>query len=272
MNRFRRLFLLLLGVGAASILIVSPASAQETVSKIPFTPGLSFEYFSRTVSWDPDPTTNEDRYSSRLPSLLGLLHLDYQIRKGSLVGVLFGYSLTDFEGLVFRQIPISVRYQAGSIGGFLVGADLGQDLIRSGYFEMKAIAQFVIYFGSTKNLEITNLNTGGTLDAKPDYWLRAQIGPVLSYKGFEYFSPFLRVTYDKVWGKFSVIETIGDLKGSEEKKISSKSIIGFTLGTKYESSPNFSLKAEGTLLPFKKGTNLGWGFDYGGALHAIFSF
>jgi hypothetical protein len=235
-------------------------------------PGLSFEYFSRTVSWDPDPTTNEDRYSSRLQSLLGLLHLDYEIRKGSLVGVLFGYSLTDFEGLVFRQIPFSVRYPAGRIGGFLVGADLGQNLITSGYFEMKAMAQFVIYFGSTKKLEVTTLNVDGTLDAKPDDWMRAQIGPVLSYRGFEYFSPFLSVTYDKLWGKFTVTETIGDLTGSEEKKVSSKSTVGISLGTMFEASPKFSLKAEATVMPYKKGANQGWGLDYGGSLRATISF
>jgi len=272
MNRFRRRFLLLLSVGAASFLIVSPAPSQQAVSKIPISPGLSFEYFSRTVSWDPDPATKEDRYSSRLQSLLGLLHLDYEIRNGSLVGVLFGYSLADFNGLIFRQLPFSIDYQAGSIGGVLVGADLGQDLISSGYVEIKAMAQFVIYLGSTKNLEVTTLNAEGSLAAKPDDWMRVQIGPVASYRGFEYFSPFLSVAYNKLWGKFTMTETIGDLKGSEEKKVSSKSIIGISLGTKFEPSPNFSLKAEGTLLPFKKGTNQGWGFDWGGALHATFSF
>jgi hypothetical protein len=235
-------------------------------------PGLSLEYFSRTISWDPDPATNEDRYSSPMNSLLGLLHLDYEIQKGSLVGVLFGYSLTDFNGLVFRQLPFSVDYQAGGIGGFLVGADIDQNLITSGNFEMKAIAQFVIYLGSTKNLQVTTLNAEGKLDAKPDDWMRAQIGPVFSYRGFEDFSPFLSVTYNKVWGKFTMTETIGDLKGSEEKKISSKSIVGVSLGTKYEASPKFSLKAEATLMPYKKGANQGWGLDYGGSLQATFSF
>jgi hypothetical protein len=263
---------MLLCLGAAFLLIIRPAFSQEAVPKIRMSPGLSFEYFSRTVSWDPDPTTKEDKYSSRLRSLLGLLHLDYEIQKGSLVGVLFGYSLTNFNGLVFRQIPFSVDYQAGGIGGFLVGADIDQNLFTSGYFEMKGMAQFVIYLGSTKNLQVTTLNTEGKLDAKPDDWMRAQIGPVLSYRGFEDLSPFLSVTYNKLWGKFTMTETIGDLKGSEEKKISSKSIVGISLGTKYESSPNFSLRVEAILLPFKKGTNQGWGFDYGGSLQASFSF
>jgi hypothetical protein len=272
MNRFRWIYPKLLCLGTAFLLIIRPAFSQEAAPKMRMAPGFSFEYFSRTVSWDPDPATNEDRYSSPIRSLLGLLHLDYEIQKGSLVGVLFGYSLTNFNGLVFRQIPFSVDYQAGGIGGFLVGADIDQNLITSGYFEMKAIAQFVIYLGSTKNLQVTTLNADGKLDAKPDDWMRAQIGPVFSYRGFEDFSPFLSVTYNKLWGKFTMTETIGDLKGSEEKKISSKSIVGVSLGTKYESSPNFSLRAEGTLLPYKKGTNQGWGLDYGGSLQATFSF
>jgi hypothetical protein len=272
MNRFRNLWLMFLGLGAASLLIVSSGLSQEAAPKMRMVPGLSFEYFSRTLGWDPDPTTSEDRYSSPIRSLLGLLHLDYEIQKGSLVGVLFGYSLTNFNGLVFRQIPFSIDYQAGSIGGFLVGAEIDQKFITSGYFEMKAMAQFVIYLGSTKNLQVTTLNTDGKLNAKPDDWMRAQIGPVFSYLGFEDFSPFLSVTYNKLWGKFTMTETIGDLKGSEEKKISAKSMVGISLGTRYESSPNFSLRAEGTLLPFKKGINKGWGFDYGGSLYATFSF
>jgi len=272
MNRFRGISSMLLCLGAAAFLIVSPASAQEPVPKIRMAPGLSFEFFSRTVSWDPDPATNEDRYSSPMNGLLGLLHLDYEIRKGSLVGVLFGYSLSDFNGLVFRQLPISFDYQAGNIGGFLVGAGIDQNLISAGYFEMKGIAQFVISLGSTKNLQVTTLNTEGKLDAKPDDWMRAQIGPVFSYKGFEYFSPFLSFTYNKLWGKFTMTETIGDLTGSEEKKVSSKSIVGISLGTMFEASPKFSLKAEATLMPYKKGVNQGWGLDYGGSLRATISF
>jgi hypothetical protein len=272
MNRFRSIFPMLLCLGVASLLIVSPALSQEAGPKMRLAPGLSFEYFSRTVSWDPDPATNEDRYSSPMRSLLGLLHLDCKIQKGSQVGVLLGYGLSNFNGLVFRQLPFSIDYQAGNIGGFLVGADIDQNLITSGYFEMKAVAQFVIYLGSTKSFQVTTLNADGKLDAKPDDWMRVQIGPVFSYIGFEDFSPFLSVSYNKLWGKVTMAETIGDLKGSEEMKISSKSIVGISLGTRYEPSPSFSLRAEGTLLPFKKGANQGWGFDYGGSLHAVFSF
>jgi hypothetical protein len=263
---------MLLCLGAAFFLVVPSALSQEAVPKMRMVPGLSFEYFSRTVGWDPDPTTQKDRYSSQVRSLVGLLHLDFEIQKGSLFGVLFGYSLTNFNGLIFRQIPFSVDYQAGSIGGFLVGADIGQNLISAGYFEMKAMAQFVIYLGSIKNLQVTTLNADGKLEAKPDHWMRAQIGPVFSYRGFENFSPFLSVTYNKLWGKVSMTETVGDLKGAEEKKISSKSVVGISVGTKYESSPIFSLRAEGTFLPFKKGTSQGWGLDFGGSLCAAFSF
>jgi hypothetical protein len=272
MNRLHPTSLMMIGLLISGFFIPSPALAQEAGSKLHLSPGFSLEYFSRTISWDPDPKTKEDQYTSRLKALTGIFELGYELRKGSTVSLLAGYSLSDFNGLVFRQVPFSIDYEAGNIGGFLLGAEVHQGLIASGYFEMEALAQFVFYFGTTKNFEVTTLNTDGTLDAKPDYWMRAQIGPAFSYRGFEYFSPFLSVTFNKLWGKFSMTETIGDLTGTEEKKLSAKSVVGVSLGTVFETSSNFSLRAEGTLFPFHKGTGQGWGFDFGGSLKAVISF
>ncbi len=272
MNRIRCNGLILLCLGAAVLLFNAPAFSQDARPALRMNSGFSFEYFSRTVDWDVDASINDSRSESPMKVLLGLLHLDYEIQKGTLVGVLVGYGLTDLNGLIFRQLPFSIDYQAGNIGGFLTGAEIDQHLFASDYFEMKALAQFVIYFGSTKNLQVTSLNIEGHLKAKPDDWMRVQIGPVFSYRGFEYFSPFLSLSYNKLWGKFTMAETIGDLKGSEEKKITSKNAFSISLGTLFEASPSFSLKAEGAIMPYHKGSGQGWGFDYGGRLKAIFVF
>lgn len=272
MTRLGRMSLIILCLGVTILIVPSGAMSQETGARPRWLPGFGLEYFSRTISWDPDPDTHEDRYTSKLKALTGQFELGYEIRPGSTVSLLLGYSLSDWSGLIFRQVPFSLDYEAGGIGGFMGGAEIRQDLISFGYFEIKALAQFVMYFGMTKTYELTDLNTAGTVDARPDYWMRAQIGPVFSYRGFEYFSPFLSVSFNKLWGKFTMTETIGDLAGTEEKKISGKGVVGVALGTTFESSPNFRLTAEGTLIPFSKGANQGWGFDFGGSLKAVISF
>jgi hypothetical protein len=92
------------------------------------------------------------------------------------------------------------------------------------------------------------------------------------YRGFELFSPFIGVAYDRFWGTFTVNETIGDLAGTEAKSVSGKGAAALTLGTIYEPSPNFSLKVSGTAIPYNKGTGQGLGVDLGCTVRAVFSF
>jgi len=272
MTRLGRISLIILCAWGTALILPAGALSQEIGPKPRWLPGLGLEYFSRTISWDPDPDTNQDQYTSKLKALTGQFELGCEIRPGTTVSLLIGYSLSDLSGLIFRQLPISIDYEAGSIGGFEWGAGFDQSLITFGYFEIKALAQFVMYFGPAKNFEVTDLNVDGKLEAQPNYWMRAQVGPSLVYRGFEYFSPFLSVAFNKLWGKFTVTETVGDLAGTEEKKISGKSVIGIALGTTFESSPNFSLTAQGTLLPFSRGANQGLGLDVGATLKAVISF
>ncbi len=253
---------------AAVCLLVPAASwAQNDAAllNVHFRPGFGGEIFSRTVAWD------ENLRSSALVAYFGTFSLDAEVYRGVHAGLLVGYGATDGSGLVFRGLPFSLDYEGGGTNGFLLGAAFDGLFMRSGWWELSLAAQFLYSLGATRVVPLEQLNETGQFDIKGT-WMRVQAGPVFCYRGFELFSPFLSVAYDKLWGKFKVNETIQDLSGSEEKKITAKGTIAVSFGTIYEPSPSFAIKAMGTVIPFNKGSGQGLGFDLGGSLRAVFSF
>ncbi|MGB8951310.1 MAG: hypothetical protein WCC06_01400 [Candidatus Aminicenantales bacterium] len=249
-------------------LTAAPSRAQDQEEKMAVKSGFGFEIFSRTLSWD------EDKYTSRVLSYFGILDLKFELHRGLFLSALVGYSSSNFNGLTFRQLPFSVTFedQGGVVNGYLVGAEINQKVYEKlDSYEIGLLAQFVLYSGIKKSWEITDLNEPGILEGKP-HWMRAMVGPVFCYKGYEYWSPYIFIHYNKLWGKFELTETIVDLVGTEEKKISGKSVLGLSIGTMYEPSSRFLIKGEVTLLPFDKGNNDGLGIDLGGMVKAIFTF
>jgi hypothetical protein len=264
MNRFRHKSIL--AVLAALALVPAGLQAQNDVpAGIHMKPGFNFEYLSRTLSWD------NDAYMSTLIMPTWYMSLDFEIVHGFTFGIIGGYTLSNFNGLVFRQLPFSLDYEAGAINGFVLGAQIQKSLAASGFWEITAEAQFLASLGTTKLFTIDQLNTSGQFDAKGT-WMHVQVGPTVIYRGFELFSPFIGAAYDKLWGTFTVNETIGNLTGSEAKSVSSKGAVAVNIGTIYEPSPNFSLRIAGTFVPYSKGTGQGLGLDLGGTLRAVFSF
>jgi hypothetical protein len=251
-----------------AVLALVPAGLRaqnDAPAGVHMKPGFNFEYLSRTLIWD------NDAYTSTLIMPTGYFSLDFEIVRGFTFGVLAGYTLSNFDGLVFRQLPFSLDYEAGANNGFVLGAQLQKSLATSGFWEITAEAQFLASLGSTQTFTIGQLNTSGTFDAKGT-WMHVQVGPTVIYRGFELFSPYVGVAYDKLWGAFTINETIGNLTGSEAKSIAGKGAVAVTLGTIYEPSPNFSLKVAGTLIPHSKATGQGLALDLGGTVRAVFSF
>jgi len=236
--------------------------AQDTETRTRLLPGLGAGYFARTISWD------EKARESKLKSVLAFARGELRINDGFAVGLFAGYSLTNPNGIIFRGLPFSLDYEAGSIGAILVGADLRKTLFQAGDFEFGATARYERSFASTSELEITSLNQAGTAKAMSS-WQRFLAGPFVRYLGYESFSPFLALTFDKLWGEFTMAETIGDLTGSETKPVSGKGIFGIVLGTDFEPIPGFRLSGELSAIPYTKLAG-GLDVDYGIALRAIF--
>jgi len=256
---------------AWTLLVPAPLRAQEPqdVAEAATWPvmklGLGLEYFSRTLSWD------DGLRSSPMTAAFGVARLDVELRKGFTLGACLGYGLSNFNGLVFRTLPFSLDYEAGSSGSFLAGIEAEADAFKIGDFEIGVLGRFVISLGGTKTLAITGLNTSGTADVKA-LWMRVQAGPVVRYTGYQDFTPYLALTYDRLWGTFTATETVQDLSGTEDKKIVGAGSIGAAFGVVYEPFANLSLRGEVGAIPYKKISGSGLGFDLGGSLKAVLSF
>lgn len=247
-----------LGVLGLALVLTTMLGAQVP-DRMHIRPAVGFEYFDRTITWDSETTT------SHLKSMLFTFNVEVEFMKGFFVNVIGGYSLSNFNGLVFRQLPFSADLEVGNVGGLLLGGGLKKNFVVSSEFEMDLDAQFVTYLGSTNSWPINGLNEDGTLSGKA-HWYRVQAGPVFWYKGFEYFSPYLRVSFDKLWGTFHVDEVIGSLTGLEDKDIAGKGLFSIALGTLFEPSPTIGVKGEAYVLP-RTG-----GLDYGVQGKLIFTF
>lgn len=250
------------GLGLAGLMLVLTAwTGAQSVgpSAIRIRTGFGAEYFNRLISWD------SESHTSKLGAFLFTFNLEIEPIKNLSFSLIAGYSLSNFNGLTFRQMPFSVELEPGNLGGLLVGGGLKNKFQVSSEFEMDLEAEFVTYLGSKTDWAVTGLNEDGTLSGKAR-WYRVQAGPVFWYTGFMYFSPYLRVSFDKLWGTFHAEEIIGPLNGIEDKEIDGKALFSAALGTLYEPIPTVGLKGEVFVLP-RSG-----GLDYGARGKIILSF
>jgi len=251
----RRIALALGGV----TLVLGTAFGVQAADQVHIRPVLQAEYFNRLITWD------ENAYTSKLNALLFTFSLEVEPLKGFSANLTLGYSLSNFNGLVFRQMPFSIDLEAGYLSGMLLGGGLKNKFVVSSEFEMDLEAQFVTCLGSTNSWLITGLSQSGTLSGKGT-WYRVQAGPVFWYKGFMYFSPYVRVSFDKLWGTYHMEEVIGPLNGLEDKAITGSGLFSMAVGTLYEPTAAIGLRGEVYILPRSKG------LDYGAQVKIVFSF
>lgn len=222
--------------------------------------GIGFEFFNQSMdsltlnsdnnSWDKD----EDSFN--LKSYLFTFNLDFKIQEGFHATAILGYSLSNLDSITFRKLPFSVELEVGEIGGILFGAEINKSLFYLRNFETELRGQFIYYMGTKQEWEIPELNVEGTVEGTPS-WMRAWIGPVFTYRGSDNFSPYFSLSYHKIWGKYKIDQTIEDLKGSEDKKISGKSVVNISLGAIYDFPGAFSIKGETSFMPYQGGIDLG---------------
>jgi hypothetical protein len=253
----------------------APGQSQEATGGQRFKPGLYVEYFSRTISWD------ENTYTSCMKATLGALRLEWEIRESFAIAALAGLSFSNFNGLVFRKLPFSIEYEAGSIGGLLLGADVNVHIGSTETFAVDATGQFVMSLGNTRNFDIPGLNQPGGLDGKAT-WMRFIAGPVLRYLKPQSYTPYVSLMYYKLWGTFVMDESLQNLAGTEEKKIAGRGLfigdsngsgtsLGLSIGAIFDPSPFLSVKTEIAALPYKKLSG-GLDVDYGFSVKGTFMF
>lgn len=256
-ERFNRIRIWLIGIAIClwPALFVPETFAQNKTLQ----PGIGTTYFSRTIRWD------EDAHTSKVKSFLFTASAGYEISEGFSLSILLGYSLSNFDSLVFRKLPLSVELNTGQQGGFVFGGEIQKSVFSSGNFEIGAQGQFVYYSGRHTEWEIPGLAVQGTVTGKPS-WMNVTAGPCLAYRGYNNFTPYVYISYDKLWGTYKMDQSIQNLTGKEDKKIEAKSVFGTSIGANYGLSETFHLKGEVRLMPYSNGVD--WGFRIG----AFFTF
>ncbi len=242
-------------------LIFSQHPEQSLLSDIKINSGIGLDYFSRTVRAEGEDTT------SRIKCFFLTLNTEFEINDGFSITAILGYSISNFNSMTFRSIPVSLELDVGSIGGLIGGLDLNMNILRLRNFEMDISSRIYYSMGLKQTWDIPGLSVEGTAEGKPSF-LIVQVGPVFTYTGFAYFLPYVNISYNKLWGKFKMDETIQDLTGSEEKSLKGRSDLSLSVGCIYEISRNLTVKAEGILMPHSDFKNL----DFGSMFRLIYAF
>jgi hypothetical protein len=260
----KKTFFLFLSVLLSLTLIsVSQAYAQEQnlFHAVSISPGIGFEYFTRTINWD-------DEHTSKLRYRFITLDMEVELQRGIFIRAVLGYSSSNYDALTFRELPISVVIgrDVGYIKGYIFGASVKKSLVQSEELKIDASGEFFYCIGSKNAWEFPpDFVVEGSVEGRPT-WMRASIGPVFTYTGFESIYPYLYLNFNKLWGKFRMEETIEDLTGTENQKIYGESSICIGLGFTFKLTESLSFKPEVNFFPYKDGV------DSGIMIRAIYTF
>jgi hypothetical protein len=265
MNVRRCIFIAILLLFVFSSISYSQEETSDFSDSKKWSAGLGFEYFKSTMSWD------EDSLVSPLKSYLMSFHVNYEIIEGLNLGAIVGYASSDYESLIFNELPVSLELDKGAIGGFLFGGEVVFTFYRTENFDFSVMGQYIYYNGGEKQWDIPGLAVEGTAAGKSK-WSRVILGGTFRFLATEPLYPYLSIAYSPLWGTFSMEESIQTLNRTEEKEISSKGNVLIGIGGIYEFSDSFSLILEADLVPYSGGDNYDGGVDFGAALRIMYSF
>ena len=230
-----------------TLLVASPRAAAAD-SRVPFRGGIGFEYFSRKITWD------DKTQASSASALLITGRGEIELRPGLTVDFAAGLSLSNFNGLVFRDLPITLDYEAGAAAGLLLSAGGRARLISLDNFEIEGAGRFVYSLGLKKSWPMEGFTVPGEATGKPT-WVEVSAGPRVSYMVSDKFVPYLNLSACLFSGNFDLAETLGDLSGREKKHVRGKSLLEVSLGADYRISGRFSISAEAGFLPYPGGAD-----------------
>jgi len=228
------------------------AQEQKLFSAVSISPGIGFEYFTRTINWD-------DEYTSKLKYRFITLDMEVELQRGIFIRAVLGFSSSNYEALTFRELPISavIGQDVGYIKGYILGANVKKSLVQSEELKIDASGEFFYCIGRKNEWEIPeDFVVEGSVEGRPT-WMRASIGPVFTYTGFESISPYLYLSFNKLWGKFRMEEIIEDLTGTENQKIYGESSVCVGLGFTFKLTEYLSFKPEVNFFPYKDGVDSG---------------
>lgn len=212
--------------------------------------GLQGGYADRTVRWEKGADETKIKIGG-----VGLA-MDLTFPRGFGISLFGGMASTDPKGTVFRDLPISLDYQGGTVRGFAFGGGIRKSLFVFGDFETGARARYVIFTGPSKTLPIEGFAVAGEAVGKPK-WSELEIGPTLAYKAYKNFTPYLGVSLSWFRGDFRMTETLGELAGSQVRKLAQKGLLRVALGATYDLGRRIVIDGEAGIVPVKGGSDIG---------------
>jgi len=162
-----------------------------------------------------------------------------------------GYGHSGLNGILFDQLPISLDYQAGGIGGLLLGVKADWPIYSFGAYTVGLTAEGMTFLGQKKNFTLEGFAEPGKATIQPN-WSQASSGLFLLYDGLEKIQPFLIAGTSFLWGTFKATETISDLTGTQGQKLKASGLLMLTAGGNFKLAENFLLVPLLTVYPASK--------------------
>ena len=232
---------------AAIALAAGQAAAAGPRIKTPAV-GLSYESFSRTITWKGDTD------SSKIRANLFAAKAEFGFAKGGVVSLSAGLVLTDFEALAFTSLPISLQYDGAPLKGLALGAEILAPFLKFSDFEISGTGRFVYSFGMSKTWPLEDFAVDGEAKGRSS-WMEAAAGPRVSYLFFGRFVPYLEVCARWLRADFEMTETLGDLSGDEMKRLPGDVSFSVALGADANVSERLSIRAKAGILPYAGGVD-----------------
>lgn len=222
---------------------LSPARAAAAVIKIEsIAAGLNYENFTQTVVWKGDTAPAKilaNRISGRADLGLG---------RGAVVSLSAGLVLTDYKGLTFSGLPITLEYDAPPLAGFSFGAEAFVPVKRWSAFEISGTGRLVFSFVMSRTWTLDGFAVPGQAVGRAS-WLEAAAGPRLSYLNFGRIVPYVEVWARLFHSGFEMSETLGDLSGAETKRVPGDFSLSASLGVEAAVAGRVSVRAKAGIRP-----------------------
>jgi len=163
-----------------------------------------------------------------------------------------GFALSNFNGLAFNGLPVSLEYSAGGMPGVALGASIGKAFWLLDEFVIELQGRVRSSLSLKKNWTLEGFAVPGNASGT-NWWAEASVGPKISYHFFGKFVPYLSIAGSYFTGAFNMKEKLENLKASEKKTFKGKSFLEVIFGSELIVSQKLQFVAEAGFRPYKGG-------------------
>ncbi len=240
--RSRKIIPLLIVGAALSFQPARPAAAEVGPG---FTTGLVIEFLGRTLAWEGEEAP------SRMTGPALSVRQDIRIDEGLAFSLSAGFALSDFDELVFRGLPISLEYGSGAMPGLVLGAGVRSRFLRIGDIAIGGAGRMAAVWGLAKKWPMEGFAVPGDSTGRLS-WAEGSVGPYLSLDRSGKFVPTLEISARWLWARLKMDQNLGELTGTETKKVAADPAAAVTVGGEYRLSGASALRVRGGVL-FRRG-------------------